>query len=349
MAVDNVEKGAERRKALGRGLDSLLPSRPKVAEAVQAAAPTVVSSGEAAERPAEEVSEIIPSISAAAERRRGDEILQIPLGEIDKNPYQTRYRPEYENTDRPESVGALAASITVNGVLQPITVRPGKNGRYVLVMGERRCTAARQAGLTTIPAIVRAVSDQQAAEMTIVENLHRHDLNCIEQALAFFKLSERFGLTQEQIAKRVGASRETVANHLRLLKLPEKTMDYLVKGQLSFSHARVLLMLEDQQQLERVADLAVQKHWSVIILEKFVFDMNMAPPPPEARWAEPPMQGPGAKQVDPNVRSAQRELERILGLKVRIRDRHGKGKIVLEYRTLEDFDRVVGMFKESRQ
>src|SRR5262249_43523288 len=134
----------------------------------------------------------------------------------------------------------LADSIRVNGVIQPITVRPGENGRYVLITGERRWRASQIAGKETVSAIVKRVSDQQAAEMTVVENLQRQDLNCWEQANAFARLSKQFGLTQEQIGQRVGLSRETVSNYMRLLRLPESVSQYLQQNQLHFSEARVL-------------------------------------------------------------------------------------------------------------
>ena len=148
----------------------------------------------------------------------------------------------------------LAESIKVNGVVQPIVVRPSTAGRYVLVLGERRCRASKLAGKTSIPAIVRRVSEQQAAEMTIVENLQRQDLNCMEQATAFQKLSQEFGLTQEQIGNRVGMSRESVSNYMRLLKLPGTVMQYLLDGVLGFSEARALLRLENNEEIKRVAD-----------------------------------------------------------------------------------------------
>jgi ParB family chromosome partitioning protein len=142
-------------------------------------------------------------------------VLQLPLDQIDANPHQTRYDFNQENLEE------LAYSIKANGVVQPVVVRPGEEGRYVLVLGERRCRASKLAGKTTVPAIVRRVSEQQAAEMTVIENLQREDLNCIEQATAFAKLSRDFGMTQQQIGDRVGRSRESISNYMRLLKLPE--------------------------------------------------------------------------------------------------------------------------------
>jgi ParB family transcriptional regulator, chromosome partitioning protein len=129
-------------------------------------------------------------------------------------------------------------------VLQPVVVRPGKEGRFIL-MGERRLRASRMAGKTTIPVIVKRVSEQQAAEMTLVENLQRQDLNCVEQAEAFANLSKQFKLTQEEIGKRAGVSREQVSNYMRLLALPEGVIGALQKGRLTYSHARVLLQLRD--------------------------------------------------------------------------------------------------------
>ncbi len=145
--------------------------------------------------------------AAAARTESGDQVMQIPLDQIDRNPYQTRYfmKAEFESEDLvATTLHELAESIRANGVIQPIAVRPGAEGRYILILGERRCRASKIAGKTTIPAIVRKVSDQQAAEMTVVENLQRQDLNCMEQATAFSKLSQDFKLTQEQIGQRVG-------------------------------------------------------------------------------------------------------------------------------------------------
>lgn len=237
--------------------------------------------------------------------------------------------------------GELSDSIKVQGVLQPITVRPGKDGRYFLITGERRMRASTMAGKATIPTIVRIVSEQQAAEMTVIENLQRRDLNCIDLARAYIMLSQDFGLTQEQIGQRVGIARESVSNYMRLARLPELVQTYLHNGQLEFSHARVLLNLEDPDVVARVAHKAVMDNWSVDKLENFVlFDPSMIGVKKKESKG-----GGGARWVDPNVRAAQRDLERILGVRVRIRDRKGKGKITLEYATLEDFDRVIGMLK----
>jgi ParB family transcriptional regulator, chromosome partitioning protein len=321
-----ADKVVEKRRALGRGLDSLLPSGPRVVEPGSAGGPPLSRSA------------VLPELQAQA--ARGDAVVELPLELIDENPYQTRYftKEEQESDDFvATTLHELADSIRANGVIQPVSVRPGATGRYVLILGERRCRASKMAGRTTIPAIVRKVSDQQAAEMTVVENLQRQDLNCMEQATAFSKLSQEFKLTQEQIGQRVGISRESVSNYMRLLRLPPSVTQYLQEGRLGFSEARVLLTLLDPNMIPKIADEAVRKHLSVEQLEDLVFNTNVPlqkeKQPGTARW------------VDPNVRHVQTELERTLGVRVRIRDRKGKGKIEIEYATLEDFDRVVGMLK----
>jgi ParB family chromosome partitioning protein len=302
---------ADKRRALGRGLDSLLPGGPRIV------------TGPATPPPAAP-----PAIPAATTAVSTEGVLFLSLDQIAENPYQTRR--EFAEA----SLAELAESIKANGVVQPIVVRPGADGRYILILGERRCRASRLAGKTTVPAIVRRVSDEQAAEMTVVENLQRQDLNCLEQAEAYARLSRDFGLTQEEIGKRVGVSRESVSNYTRLLKLPKVVQQYLGSGQLGFSEARVLLTLIDANWIPKIADLAIEKRLSVKQLEELVSKTNG--PVAERVRAEPP-------KVDPNVRAAQMELERLLGVRVQIQDRKGKGKITIEYSTLEDFDRVVEM------
>lgn len=321
--VTEAEKAApDKRRALGRGLESLLPGGPRVV------GPAVVSSPNAAGAPPAAVAGGAPAPQVPEPR---DAVVQLALEQIAENPYQTR--SHFSN----EALEELANSIRANGVVQPVVVRPGADGRYVLVLGERRCRASKLAGKTTIPAIVRKVSDQQAAEMTVVENLQRQDLNCVEQAAAFSKLSRDFGLTQEQIGQRVGVSRESVSNYMRLLKLPAAVLQHLQEGRLGFSEARVLLQLLDPEQIVKIAEEAVRKHLPVAQLEELVDRTNIPLVKDETQHR--------ARWVDPNVRAAQTEMERALGMRVRIRDRKGKGKIVIEYATLEDFDRVVEMLK----
>src|SRR5579863_2650985 len=323
VTAGNVEKTADKRRALGRGLDSLLPGGPRVVAAAPARAVAI---------PGGEHSTVLPELHAQAERREpGHGVAQIPLDQIDPNPYQTR------QTFAPVALQELADSIRANGVVQPVVVRPKPDGRYVLILGERRCRASKLAGKTTVPAMVRTVSDEQAAEMTIVENLQRQDLNCLEQANAFVRLSRDFGLTQEQIGQRTGCARASVANYMRLLRLPAEVQGYLADGRLGFSEARVLLQLTDTPSIPYIAKEAVDGKMSVAQLIERVDRANLP------REAFPPQQV--YKEQDPNVRAIQTEMERTLGCRVRISDRKGRGKIVIEYATLEDFDRVVEMLK----
>ena len=310
--VEEKDKLHDKRRALGRGLESLLPSGPRVVASAPAITPATLP----------------------APAPRIDGVIALDLDKITENPYQTRR--DFNDAALTE----LAESIKVSGVVQPVVVRPTSDGRYLLILGERRCRASRLAGKTTVPAIIRQVSDEQAAEMTIIENLQRQDLNCLEQAEAFAKLSRDFGLTQEEIGKRVGVSRESVSNYMRILKLPKAVQQYLATGELEFSEARVLLQLLDAEMIPKIAAQAVEKHLSVKQLEELVQRTNI----PAGT-----MPKPAAPVVDPNVREAQMELERSLGLRVQIRDRKGKGKIVIAYSSLEDFDRVVEVLSGSNR
>jgi ParB family chromosome partitioning protein len=358
------EKLAEKRRALGRGLESLLPG-PRVVPA----APTLpqnaradgasdssaeFAGGRLAPADARQAVEVgragspVPALApvappetvldqwqavASGRTADGETVLQLAIDQIDQNPHQTR-REFDEDTLR-----ELADSIAAQGVVQPIVVRPGKQGRFTLILGERRLRASVRLGKTTIPAIVKRVSEQQAGEMTLVENLQREDLNCVEQAEAFANLSTQFKLTQEEIGARAGVSREKVSNFMRLLSLPEGVIGALQKGTLNYSHARVLLTLRDNVRIWKYAQKAIEEKMSVAKLEDLVLGVS-APV-----GVSDPNQGSGARWVDPNVKAAQRSLETVLGMRVRIRDRKGRGKIVIEYGTLEDFDRVVRMLK----
>src|SRR5271165_1579406 len=283
----------DKRKALGRGLDTLLPSRQP---------PTAAPQGEA--------------------------VHELALELIDRNPYQTRSHVDEV------ALRELADSISATGVLQPVTVRAVPGGRYQLIAGERRWLASQQAGKSTVPAIVRQVSNEQAMEMTIIENLQREDLNPIEQARAFERLGREFGLTQEQISLRTGKERSSVANFLRLLRMPEPAQAMLEDGQLSLGHAKALMALDSPEAIMNLAERIVEKSLSVRQTEDAI--TNRLHPVQEL---EKQMK---ALAVDPNVKEAERELERALGVRVTITDRKGKGKILLEYSSLEDFDRIVG-------
>jgi ParB family chromosome partitioning protein len=286
-----------KRRALGKGLDSLLPRVPS--------AP-------------------VPS----AKETEGGKPLEIPLDQIDRNPFQTRTHMNEEQ------LGELAASITANGVVQAVLVRPLANGRFQLIAGERRWRASELAGKKTIPAILRQVSDEQAMEITIVENLQRADLNPMEQARAFERLSREFHMTQEQMAVRTGKDRASVANFLRLLRLPASVQARVELGELSFGHARTLLAFEHAEEIEKAAKRVFDLSLSVRQTETYVQGLLH---PERAAKKEPKPEPP----VDPNVREVQERLQRALGLKVHIEDHAGRGKVIIEYARLEDFDALL--------
>jgi ParB family chromosome partitioning protein len=285
-----------KRRALGKGLDALLPR-------VQAPV-------------------------AAPQESEGGKPREIPLDQIDRNPFQTRSRVNEEQ------LAELAASIVANGVVQPILVRPIGDGRFQLIAGERRWRASQLAGKATIPAILRQVSDEQAMEITIVENLQRADLNPMEQARAFERLSREFHMTQEQMATRTGKDRATVANFLRLLRLPATVQVRVESGELSFGHARTLLAFEHAEEIEKAAQRIVGLSLSVRQTETYVQGLLH---PERTSKKEPKPEPP----VDPNVREVQERLQRSLGLKVHIEDHHGRGRVIIEYAKLEDFDTLL--------
>jgi len=207
------------------------------------------------------------------------------------------------------------------------------------VLGERRCRASRLAGKTTVPAIVRQLGNEQAAELTVIENLQRQDLNCLEQAQAFARLSREFNLTQEQIGKRVGASRESVANYMRLLKLPPSVLDLICAGKLGFSEARVLLEALAQLEpaaVEQMAQNAVERGGTVKDLQRQLAYLK-GPFAPEPKVHE-------QRRIDPNVADAERRLREALGLRVQVKAQSGnKGQVVIRYESVEDFDRILDL------
>jgi ParB family chromosome partitioning protein len=285
-----------KRRALGKGLDSLLPRVP------------------------------VPVASPSREPE-GGKPREIPLDQIERNPFQTRSQLDEAQ------LAELAASIAANGVVQPILVRPLASGRFQLIAGERRWRASELAGKLTVPAILRQVSDEQAMEITIVENLQRADLNPMEQARAFERLAREFHMTQEQMATRTGKDRATVANFLRLLRLPTSVQARVERGELSFGHGRALLALEHGEEMEKTAQRIAERSLSVRQTESYIQGL-LHPDRSEKKKPEP---GP----VDPNVREVEERLQRVLGLKVHIEDRGGKGRVIIEYARLEDFDTLL--------
>src|SRR6185437_5634404 len=234
-----------------------------------------------------------------------------------------------------QKLDELARSIVANGVVQPIIVRPLPNGRFQLIAGERRWRASMKAAKETVPAILRQVSDEQAMEMTIVENLQRADLNPMEQARAYDRLSRDFHMTQEQVAQRTGKDRATVANFLRLLRLPAPVQSKVESGELSFGHARALLSLDGAEEILKAMTKVITLSMSVRQTETYVQGL-MDPERKRNKGEEK-----AKKILDPNVREAQDRLQRQLGLKVRIEDKNGRGRVMIEYSRLEDFDALM--------
>jgi ParB family chromosome partitioning protein len=264
----------------------------------------------------------------------GEMVIAIPLGLIARNPYQTRVT----SADDP-ALEEVADSIKAHGVMQPVVVRPmqqaGPLGElYELIAGERRWLASRRAGKSHIPAIVRDVPSDQVLVLTIIENLHRQDLNPMQHARALDRLAQEFRLTQEEVAARTGLARSAVANYLRLGRLPEELQAAVADGRLGFGQAKVLLPLETSLR-DVLARKVIAGKLTVRETEALVQDY-LRPKPGEP---------PPAPKVDPNVRAAEMELRQSLGCRVQIKDRNGKGKIVIEYNSLEDFDRVLEMLK----
>jgi ParB family chromosome partitioning protein len=286
----------KQRRALGKGLSALLPSR----------------SGALAPAPA-------PSETSS---------LNLPIDSIEPNPMQPR---TVFQADRLEE---LAASIRVNGIIQPLIVRR-KGDSYQLVTGERRWRAAKMAGLVTVPVVVQEVADPHLLELAIVENIQREDLNPIESANAFDRLAREFGLSQEEIGRRTGKDRTSIANTIRLLKLPAPVQALLAEHRLWMGHARAILGLPSAYDQLQIAEKAAAQGLSVRQVEALVQEMT------SERGQRRGQRQKRESREDPNVRAAAEELERGLGTKVRIVElSEQRGRIEIEYYSQADLDRL---------
>ena len=304
--MPDVKTQDPKRRALGRGLEALLPSR-----------------------------QTAPAPTPAAPAAPSGKPLEVDVTVIQRNPFQTRTRFDED------ALNELTQSVAATGVVQPIVVRALPGGKYQLIAGERRWLASQRAGKKTIPVIIREVSDEQAMEMTIVENLQRADLNPMEQARAYDRLSRDFKMTQEQMAQRTGKERASVANFLRLLRLPQAVQEKVEGGDLSFGHARALLALESEAQILAAAQKIQALSLSVRGTENYVKGLL----DPERKLGK--VKDVEEPEIDPNVKAAQDKLQRSLGLKVRIEDTRGKGRVVIEYSNLEDFDTLLTMLSAN--
>ena len=303
-----------RRGGLGRGLDALIPSSPQ--EDREPAAETAGQELKAEER---------------AELSSGPTFEQLSLDRIDPNPRQPR------GSFDEEPLQELTASIEAVGVLQPIVVRPSGE-RYQIVMGERRVRAARAAGLEQIPAIVRTTEDDQMLRDALLENVHREDLNPLEEAAAYEQLLLDFGITQEELAARLGRSRPVIANAMRLLRLPGSVQRRIAARTLSAGHARAVASLEDPVQQERLADRIVAEGLTVRMAEELAQRIKSGEPllGPDERArgrVRPTVQAPGMADL------AERLSDR-LETRVRVQLGKRKGKVLIEFATLDDLQRI---------
>ena len=255
----------------------------------------------------------------------------LPVGEIDPNPRQPRQQFDEE------TLVSLAASVKEVGILQPVLVRPLKSGRFELVAGERRWRAAKRAGLATIPALVRETQDLHAIEQALIENLHRQDLTALEEASAYQQLIEDFGLTHDEVALRVGKSRSAVTNTLRLLQLPPSIQQLVATARLSAGHARALLGTPDRAFQESLAARAVRDQLSVRDVEDAVRQRVELEAASSNAVARPPR---SARLRPPGLLELEELLSSYLDTRVRVEMGSKRGRVVIDFATLEDLERI---------
>ena len=307
-----MSKHAKPKSRLGRGLSSLMGVGEEhdgpmpVAGASEAPIPTGPS----------------PAVDA------GPRVLEIPVHSILPNPHQPR-RDFHE-----ASLQELAASLRSTGLIQPILVRPRPDdGGYELIAGERRLRAAKLVELETIPAIVRDVDRYTQAQMALVENIQREDLNPIDRALAYRMLIDELGLTQNELAGRLGEDRSSVANYLRLLDLAEPVRDMVSDGRLSMGHAKLLASVPDPDDQKRLANLVLLQNLSVRNLERKL----------EERTAKPAEQPPAPAGSTNHIKDLEKNISRQLGLRVAVKEsrKKGKGRLVIQYGNFDQFDELM--------
>lgn len=257
------------------------------------------------------------------------ELREVPIDLIQRGRFQPRRDMD------PAALQELADSIRQQGVMQPVVVRPIAEGRFELIAGERRWRATQMAELDRIPAIIRDVPDDAAIAMALIENIQRENLNPIEEAFALQRLQDEFGLTQAQVAEAVGKSRTTITNLLRLISLSEDVRVMLEHGDLEMGHGRAMLTLQPEQQMH-VARQVVAKSLSVRQTEALVRRVQQ----------ESPNRKKAKGEVDPNIRALQDDLAERLGARVSIdHGQRGKGKLVIEYTSLDELDGILGHIK----
>ena len=241
--------------------------------------------------------------------------------------YASRFQPRLNFSQ--EKIEELARSIREKGVIQPVLVRAVAEDRYELIAGERRLRAVKHLGLSEIPAIVRRVADADLLEISIIENIQREELNPIEEAKAYRRLAMEFGHTQDHIANRVGKDKTSISNLLRILNLPEEIQDHITKNMISFGHAKVLLSLNDAKQQILFCEKIIQKGFSVRQLEQLTSGHRSR------------TRSSRRREVNAEIQAIENKLQHALGTKVRIRHGKKRGRIEIEYYSLDDLDRVL--------
>ena len=255
-------------------------------------------------------------------------IVELRINDITPNADQPRKQFDQDKLQE------LAASIRENGIIQPIIVCRASKG-YKIVAGERRWRAARLAGLAVVPAIVRELTNLQVLQHALIENIQRQDLNPMEEALALDKLISDHAMTQEALATVVGRSRPAITNTLRLLNLPESIRHFVMNEELTAGHARALLSLPDEESQQRAAQLIMSKELNVRETEKLVKRLQIAPKEPK----------PVDEAYQLSVKTVEKELTSSLGTKVHLKDRNGKGSIVIDYYSSDDLERLLNLLK----
>ena len=309
-----------KKSGLGRGLDALFADAAPVEETRR---PSAAYENEGS--------------SDAGGKDNEDRVLYIDINDIRPNSAQPR-----KNFDE-EKLRELASSIKTNGVIQPLIVRESTNG-YELVAGERRWRAARLAGLRTVPCIVRNFDDRQNAIVAIIENMQREDLDPIEEALGLKSMTEKYGFTQEQVSASLGRSRTYITNSIRLLKLPEEIQQYVSSGQMSAAHGRTIINIPDKAKQKEIADKIIRNDLSVRATERLAEKVKDELRP-ERKKRKKASEADRAKAAE--ITAVESELMTLLGTKVNITGDDSKGKIELEYYSLDELNRLIDALRDA--
>ena len=312
---------AQQRRGLGRGLGALIPETPRLADSE--AAPDVGATVGTAPAGTAGIAGSVPPSEVF-----GAHFKEIPVSAITPNPRQPR------RTFDEDAIEELAESIRQVGLLQPVVVRAAGPGRYELIMGERRWRASQRAGLTEIDAIVRQTQDNELLRDALIENLHRQQLDPLEEAAAYQQLLDDFGATHEQLAQKIGRSRPHISNTLRLLNLPPAVQKRVAAGVLSAGHARALLGLSDPLAQERLATRIVAEGLSVRSVEEIV---SLGADDGPHKRAVPA----GRQPVAPGLLRLADRLSDLYETRVKVEQGRHKGKIIIEYATIDDLERIV--------